>query len=240
MSYTYLFQHSFNKWSSIQLWDYYKLVSWKNWSDLTTNNRNNLFKKYAWEVNEIYSGKKMSNNLTILRGLIIENELWAPVENKIKEEKIKPLDIYKHIWLNTSDLRYFNITDTERETKNFMCSREVADQLEEDGYTVIRDHSENLYNQWKVEYWVEKLIHQLKQEAFINKYNIFDLAIKYIKKDGSKWYHRTIAKLLKNWDIYTKDNYHQWFAQNINEFPLNKRDAQYVIISMHKQQQNNS
>lgn len=104
MSYTYLFQHSYNNWSSIQLWDYYSKITWKNWWDLTSIDKNNLFKKYAWEVQEIYSWKNMSNNLTILRGLIIEHELWSQVEETIQEEKEKPIFSFEEHGLNPENM----------------------------------------------------------------------------------------------------------------------------------------
>ncbi|QFR39672.1 hypothetical protein A9Q91_05625 [Candidatus Gracilibacteria bacterium 28_42_T64] len=105
MTFTYLLQHSYKNGENIQLWEYYQEKTGKNWSDLGKSGENALFRKYAGEVQEIYSGKKMSNNLTIMRGLIIEHELGTKFENVIEEEKEKSLFNFKEHGLDHSQIQ---------------------------------------------------------------------------------------------------------------------------------------
>jgi len=106
MAFTYLLQHSYKNWENIQLWEYYQEKTWKKWSDLWKAWENALFRKYAWEVQEIYSWKKMSNNLTIMRWLIIEHELGTKFEDVIEKEKRKPLFNFKEHWLDPTIMQW--------------------------------------------------------------------------------------------------------------------------------------
>lgn len=220
MSYTYLFQHSFNSGSSIQLWDYYKLVTWNNWWDLTSTDRNNLFKTHAWEVNEIYSWKKMSNNLTILRWLIIQHELGSPVEEKIENEQNKPIFIFEKHWLDINSMELPNAIYINWEPH---CSQTVREEYYLKKHQIIatwtpaaRDYIDQSLENWKVLYDRFSLDSEIRKqftETWKNSFDVFP---------NTKDWHRVVMEVWWDKQIYVLDPY------NYKKGPITLR--QYLNI----------
>ena len=227
MSYTYLFQHS----RGYELWSYYKKITWQSFKSLWLNWERKLFNKYTWEVEEIYWGGKVSNRITILRWLLIENELWSKYLAWVKKEKSKDF-YFEEIWIDIRSIISHWIEINPR-TNNTLCSR-----------TTVKD----AFNNFKIKLGTWDSLDLIKKNPSL-RYDISSLETELVKKAKINWevihdilittkkWHRFLLITSKDWKSYVLDPYykHNWVNNSkpylLSSHSLSKRKWLTFIIN---------
>lgn len=193
--------------SWLQLWEYMR--------DLWLNNRDralmrDLFSKYSnWRSSYRWT---IEDNLLIYRWLVIENQLGSDFTKSVRDVQSSNID-YVSFWLDPNRLRSFNAEYRNSWWRRISyCSRTARLNLEKmwinrdqiirwDAIRLISSLKRN-WNWYSTDFnWA---LSRMQDLANSWKWNVFD-----IYPETRNW-HRAVAFLWNDWQIYVKDPYYHW------------------------------